>query len=95
MRHFVLLVLLLAVASPAWALEPGVAGKEKPRAESVQADGPGCCRFNGGVCGCRGGRVVCCDRTLSTSCHCFRDETSPAGPPLCRAAELSGSLRPR
>ena len=28
----------------------------------------GCCSWHGGVCGCRGGRVVCCDGTLSPSC---------------------------
>lgn len=30
----------------------------------------GCCSWHGGVCGCRYGRVVCCDGTLSPSCHC-------------------------
>lgn len=30
----------------------------------------GCCSWHGGVCGCRGGRAVCCDNTLSPSCGC-------------------------
>ncbi len=30
----------------------------------------GCCSHHKGVCGCSGGRVVCCDGTLSPSCRC-------------------------
>ena len=33
----------------------------------------GCCSWHGGVCGCIGGRVVCCDGTFSPSCTCNRD----------------------
>lgn len=30
----------------------------------------GCCSWHQGVCGCQGGRVVCCDNTYSPSCRC-------------------------
>jgi len=30
----------------------------------------GCCSWHDGVCGCEGGRKVCCDGTLSPSCRC-------------------------
>ncbi len=30
----------------------------------------GCCSHHGGVCGCEGGRKVCCDGTFSPSCTC-------------------------
>lgn len=30
----------------------------------------GCCSHHGGVCGCQGGRAVCCDGTLSPTCGC-------------------------
>ena len=30
----------------------------------------GCCSWHGGVCGCNGGRALCCDGTLSPSCGC-------------------------
>ena len=30
----------------------------------------GCCSWHGGVCGCSGGRALCCDGTLSPSCGC-------------------------
>ncbi len=30
----------------------------------------GCCSWHDGVCGCSGGRQLCCDGTLSPSCTC-------------------------
>ena len=30
----------------------------------------GCCSHHGGVCGCSGGRAVCCDGSYSPSCGC-------------------------
>ncbi|WP_303851855.1 hypothetical protein [Seleniivibrio woodruffii] len=30
----------------------------------------GCCSHHGGVCGCSGGRALCCDGSLSPSCGC-------------------------
>lgn len=30
----------------------------------------GCCSRHKGVCGCKEGKVVCCDETLSPSCKC-------------------------
>jgi|GEM_PF-2040626 len=36
--------------------------------------GRGCCSHHGGVCGCKGGRSLCCDGTLSPSCNCLKDE---------------------
>jgi len=30
----------------------------------------GCCSHHDGVCGCSGGRQLCCDGTLSPSCTC-------------------------
>lgn len=32
--------------------------------------GRGCCSYHGGQCDCSGGRVVCCDGSLSPSCRC-------------------------
>ncbi|RED10700.1 hypothetical protein DFR46_2963 [Parasphingopyxis lamellibrachiae] len=39
-------------------------------ASAEEALQSGCCSHHGGVCGCRNGRKVCCDRTLSPSCRC-------------------------
>jgi hypothetical protein len=30
----------------------------------------GCCQKNQGVCGCRAGKIVCCDKTFSSNCTC-------------------------
>jgi hypothetical protein len=38
----------------------------------------GCCSWHGGVCGCSGVRVVCCDGRLSPSCTCQRPAPGPA-----------------
>ncbi|MGH8621213.1 MAG: hypothetical protein ACREUB_03720 [Burkholderiales bacterium] len=37
-----------------------------------------CCKANKGVCGCRAGKIVCCDKTFSDTCTCNRDE-APGG----------------
>ena len=34
----------------------------------------GCCSWHQGVCGCSGGRTVCCDGTYSPSCTCNRED---------------------
>lgn len=31
----------------------------------------GCCSWHDGVCGCSGGRQLCCDGSLSPSCTCY------------------------
>lgn len=32
-----------------------------------------CCKGHKGVCGCRAGKIVCCDNTVSPSCTCHAD----------------------
>ncbi len=38
----------------------------------------GCCSWHDGVCGCSGGRKLCCDGTLSPSCTCGYYAPAPA-----------------
>ena len=45
-------------------------------AESV-AQQQACCTKNKGVCGCRAGKIVCCDKTFAEGCSCARDEEPP------------------
>ena len=44
------------------------------RDEAAPADNllakAGCCSWHGGVCGCSGGRALCCDGALSPTCGC-------------------------
>ncbi|HNQ03006.1 MAG TPA: hypothetical protein PKH69_00185 [Thiobacillaceae bacterium] len=32
-----------------------------------------CCKGHKGVCGCRAGKIVCCDNTVSPNCTCHAD----------------------
>lgn len=70
-------LLLALMVSPAAAGDE--VGKNVPQQEiGLCADGcpeselakRGCCSWHGGVCGCRAGRTVCCDGSLSPSCTC-------------------------
>ncbi|MEW6677795.1 MAG: hypothetical protein AB1421_07725 [Pseudomonadota bacterium] len=38
--------------------------------ELSQAD---CCKGHKGVCGCRAGKIICCDNTASPNCTCHGD----------------------
>ena len=50
--------------------------------EAVQAGAAGdrlaqqqeCCKGQKGVCGCRAGKIVCCDGKFSEGCTCNRDD---------------------
>jgi hypothetical protein len=54
---------------------PDAASTGAPAAALAQ--GAGCCSGHRGVCGCRAGKIVCCDRTFDASCRCNRDEPAP------------------
>jgi hypothetical protein len=88
------LVLLLVVWSVFSVAETGAdRGIAKPLASEAQAcleaaqtsaaadllaQQPACCKANKGVCGCRAGKIVCCDKTFSDTCTCNRDEAPGA-----------------
>jgi len=38
------------------------------------AQQPECCKGQKGVCGCRAGKIVCCDGKFSEGCTCNRDD---------------------
>lgn len=33
-----------------------------------------CCKANKGICGCRAGRIVCCDKTFADGCPCNQED---------------------
>jgi hypothetical protein len=33
-----------------------------------------CCKDHKGVCGCRAGKIICCDGTASPNCTCHGDD---------------------
>ncbi len=52
-----------------------------PPCDTTVADtiaGNGCCKGHKGVCGCRAGRIVCCDGSASDTCSCHQE--SEQGP---------------
>lgn len=80
----VLLVLLCAnqaLAGQGWTAQevadlPASTCREFKPLDELLLAGRGCCSWHKGQCGCEGGRVVCCDGTLSPSCRCEADTGS-------------------
>lgn len=46
----------------------------KGTASDQVAQSAGCCKDHKGVCGCRAGKIVCCDKSFAAGCTCNRDE---------------------
>jgi len=59
-----------ARADPLTSCEVSATGAAVGETVAQQA----CCKANKGVCGCRAGKIVCCDKTFSDTCTCNRDE---------------------
>lgn len=57
------------------ALEACPAVKTGPGGE-FQLSQADCCKGHKGVCGCRAGKIVCCDNTISPNCTCHSDWSS-------------------
>jgi len=80
----------LCLAWPAAAAEPARAdaGTVSESVPSLQACPPAsrqrldlaevsqtdCCKGHKGVCGCRAGKIVCCDGSVSPNCTCHGDD---------------------
>jgi hypothetical protein len=43
------------------------------RLDLAQGPQTDCCKGHKGVCGCRAGKIVCCDNTVSPNCTCHSD----------------------
>ncbi len=50
---------------------PASSERDFVTAQVSQSD---CCKGHKGVCGCRAGKIVCCDNTTSTNCTCHGDQ---------------------
>lgn len=49
---------------------PAPSGQRIDTAQVSQSD---CCKGHKGVCGCRAGKIVCCDNSTSPTCTCHSD----------------------
>ena len=79
-----LLLLLLAGLSLAFGADTAAPsaqacldGIQGGTAAEVSAQQQACCKANKGVCGCRAGRIVCCDKTFAEGCTCNREDDPP------------------
>jgi len=80
MKLLVILAAIAGLSAPSTAPQPrpvhapvapmSKACPQKLLASSAPKEGRGCCSWHGGQCGCSGGRVTCCDGTVSPSCGC-------------------------
>ncbi|MFP5419767.1 MAG: hypothetical protein ACLGHA_11520 [Gammaproteobacteria bacterium] len=73
------LVLTPAFADPAAPTPAPAAAALQPcpaDAQGLKVAQLSCCKANKGVCGCRAGKIVCCDNTTSTEpgCTCRGDD---------------------
>ena len=82
------LFFLAALTPPAIATEPFIPAESRTdecRPGALISADPtilaqrGCCSWHGGICGCYGIRIACCDGTLSPSCLC-RGGSPPSEP---------------
>jgi hypothetical protein len=87
MKRLLAIALLFAWIAPLGAAEPVApaenlqAGSEiplpltacPPEALLAQVSQGDCCKGHKGVCGCRAGKIVCCDNTTSPNCACHAD----------------------
>jgi len=48
--------------------------KNDPRLNLAEVSQADCCKGHKGVCGCRAGKIVCCDNTVSEACTCHADD---------------------
>ena len=82
MKHVCAMVLIAAlsmlVGGDTGAVARLDAGGSDPICEEVMRNGASkellvqqaCCEKNKGVCGCRAGKIVCCDKSFSPACTC-------------------------
>lgn len=72
MRYFLVLLLFSSILSV--AEEKSCEQLQKEGLTNEQLAQRGCCSWHGGVCGCNGGRAVCCDGKLSPTCGCHTED---------------------
>lgn len=71
MKTIILAMMAFGLAACAGTDALNTAGLCPPAGTHVaEVEQRGCCSYNGGVCGCSGGRTMCCNGRLSPSCRC-------------------------
>ena len=70
-----LILILLSITINSFAEDKSCEQLIKENATQEQLAQRGCCSWHGGVCGCKGGRAVCCDGKLSPTCGCHSEDS--------------------
>lgn len=88
MKHVLAIFLCMFLVAPLGAADrvtsSDSAAPESPRIETIlthcpvpdrlsQVSQSDCCKGHKGVCGCRAGKIVCCDNTTSPNCTCHAE----------------------
>ena len=68
MKSLSVLALLACLAFPA------AGDSEYSPCLLAQQQQQNCCKANKGICGCRAGKIVCCDKTFAEGCSCARED---------------------
>jgi hypothetical protein len=68
---------LFALAFLACLAFPAAGDSEYSPCLLAQQQQQNCCKANKGICGCRAGKIVCCDKTFAEGCTCARDDEPP------------------
>ena len=67
MRYLIAVLALMLVSVADSAIDPVQVCLAAATTPEQQQD---CCKANKGVCGCRAGKIVCCDKTFADNCPC-------------------------
>ena len=67
MRYLIAVLALMLVSVADSAIDPVQVCLAAATTAQQQQD---CCKANKGVCGCRAGKIVCCDKTFADNCPC-------------------------
>jgi hypothetical protein len=70
MKSFFVVALLACLAFPAAGdteYAPCLMAQDQQQQQN-------CCKANKGICGCRAGKIVCCDKTFAEGCTCARED---------------------
>lgn len=61
------------ISAQSATLQACPAATNQARIDVAQVAQTDCCKGHKGVCGCRAGKIVCCDNTASPTCTCHSD----------------------
>ena len=74
MRSLFVVLALASLSLVSAADTPGSPENSCLEGAKTLAQQQACCAKNKGVCGCRAGKIVCCDKSFAEGCTCNHDD---------------------